>query len=135
MLKSIEVTMSDKKKNLSDLDSDEFTPLMTAVLQSDFSKIKSLIAQGMNPDIESPSGDTALSLAVEDSQLEIVKLIAAIADVSYCNSHSNKAIELAHYLEEYEIFDYLALNGAIRTGRKTQRELIENNAFGEKYAG
>ncbi|MEX1668345.1 ankyrin repeat domain-containing protein [Zhongshania guokunii] len=117
------------------IDEDGYTPLLLACLKSDIEQVKSLLHKGECPNIESTDGDTPLTLAIEESQVEIVRQLIKYADVNYRNKDGDTAIELAVYLEEPEIISLLESSGAIRTGKKTVRQTIEDEAFGEKYKG
>jgi hypothetical protein len=87
--------------------------LLDAASDGDLRKVKSLLAKGIDPDFQDAQQDTPLARAVRSGSGSVVRaLVDAGADIDCPNSVGETPLELARYLGEDAIAQYLESQGA-----------------------
>lgn len=97
----------EKKSNL-DYVSDEGTALMAAVVRGKNELAKSLLENGVNPNLTNIGGTTALMYAAQFKNVELVKLLLQHkADKTIVNKEQKTAFEYAVFSNNDEIINLL----------------------------
>ncbi|MEU8895679.1 ankyrin repeat domain-containing protein [Nocardia sp. NPDC048505] len=108
-------------------------PLRNAIGAGSFDEIRIFLAQGMNPDTCTRSGDTALSMAVLRRRPDLVReLLEAGADVEFGD---NRALRTAVRLRDAESVRFLLRAGADLYSVDKYGYVVLNDVFDSRDAG
>jgi|GEM_PF-5845824 len=113
-------------ESLDRKDSSGFTELMSASMSRDETTIELLLRHGADPDIENDNGETALMLAIENADYRSVKILSLYANLNYANKYGDTALSHAKYWGNQLVEDFLLLEGATDSGRKTHMEIMDD---------
>ncbi|HEX8368955.1 MAG TPA: ankyrin repeat domain-containing protein [Pyrinomonadaceae bacterium] len=96
-------------KNMLKLRGFEFNGdgLFKAIRQNDTVAVKGFFDAGMDPNTKNARGETALTFAVGNAELNTVKAIAGKADLNMQDNLGQAPLHLALSKQKEEIFDYL----------------------------
>lgn len=87
-------------------------PLHYAVLGNDFKIIKKIISNNFDPELPNNKGETALHLAIQEGNYEIVNYLLFKSDLHVKDSEGNSALHKITSATSYNIFSLLLSNGA-----------------------
>ncbi|MFN7039011.1 MAG: ankyrin repeat domain-containing protein [Alphaproteobacteria bacterium] len=111
---------------VNQINSDSETPLHLAVLRSDLEIVKLLIAKGAYTNIKNAEGKTALEIAQENDEREIVKFITSLNNISKTSikdiTNPSNVEKAPKTLES--IFSYNDIYEAIQQGDSSQVQNI-----------
>ncbi len=88
---------------------DEF---FKALRQSESSDVALFLQAGMDPNVRNEKGETALTFAAANSNVETVKVLAAKADLNIKDGADNMPLFVALKKQKYDNFDHLLSAGA-----------------------
>jgi hypothetical protein len=96
-------------KNMLKLRGFEFNEdgFFKAIRLNDTAAVKGFFDAGMNPNAKNARGETALTFAVGNAELNTVKAVAEKADINMQDNLGQSPIHLALSKQKDEIFDYL----------------------------
>ncbi len=112
-LRSVKKILSKKSTNVNEVDSDGLTSLMVATIANDSLMVETLIAAGVDPNIQSKSGMTALHAAAFNNRDQIMPMIIAMgADPNKIDSKGRTPLLVAAQMGHTNPITYLIQAGA-----------------------
>jgi uncharacterized protein len=104
----------DMAKNMIKLrgfEADE-SGLIKAVRANDTAIIKAFYDAGVTPNAKDEKGETALNVAIQNSELKTIKALAEKADINLKDGSGNSPLYLAFQKKNEDAFNYLLEKGA-----------------------
>lgn len=88
--------VEDKLKNVNEVDSNGYSPLVWAAAYGQLSTVKMLLSLGADPNVAGLNGETALLFAASNGHVHVVKeLLSQNVDVNYVDHDGNSALMYA----------------------------------------